>query len=171
MIKINTWKNLEAAFAGESMAFQKYTYFAKIARINGDEETAKLFEETAKHELAHAQGHLLNLYPIKQMTTKKCLELARDGEKFEYTEMYPQYAKEAEEENASDEIKKEFQEGITECQEHEATFIDRLEKVNKVFNGLAKVEEEHYKNYNEALKNSSNKSFSVSDKYLNSSED
>ena len=56
MIKIKTWKNLEAAFAGESMAFQKYTYFAKIARINGDEETAQLFEETAKHELPMHKG-------------------------------------------------------------------------------------------------------------------
>ena len=166
MKKIKTWKNLEAAFAGESMAFQKYTYFAKIARKNGDEETARLFEETAKHELAHAQGHLLNLYPMNQMTTQKCLELARDGEKFEYTEMYPQYAKEAEEENASDELKQEFQDGIKECQEHEATFIDRLDKINKVFKGLAKVEEEHFKNYNSAIKNVNDKSFKVSDSYL-----
>ena len=152
MKEIKTWKNLEAAFAGESMAFQKYTYFAKIARKNGDEETALLFEETAKHEFSHAQGHLQNLYPLSQMTTQKCLELARDGEKFEYSEMYPQYAKQAEEDNASDTLKKEFAEGIKECQEHEATFIDRLEKINKVFNGLARVEEEHFNNYDSALK-------------------
>ena len=100
------------------------------------------------------------------MTTQKCLELAREGEKFEYTEMYPQYAKEAEDEDASDEIKKEFQDGIKECQEHEATFIDRLDKINKIFKGLTKVEEEHFKNYNSAIENVTDKSFKVSDSYL-----
>ena len=60
-MKINvsvTGKNLEAAFAGESMAHMKYRYFAKLAREMGDEETARAFEETMNQEIAHALGHL-----------------------------------------------------------------------------------------------------------------
>ena len=168
MKEIKTRKNLEGAFAGESMAYQKYKYFAKIARRNGDEDVARLFEETAEHETKHAEGHLRYLYPINEMTTEKCLELARDGERFEYTEMYPSYAKTAEEENADDEIKQEFYDGIRECQEHEKSFASKLEKINKVFNGLAKVEEEHFKNYERALNDKkSSHQFQVSNEYLN----
>ena len=54
--EIKTIQNLEAAFAGESMAHIKYRYFAKIARQAGDEETARHFEETANQEVAHAFG-------------------------------------------------------------------------------------------------------------------
>jgi rubrerythrin len=61
--EIKTIANLEAAFAGESMAHIKYRYFAKIARSAGDEETAKVFEETANQEVQHALGHLDLLYP------------------------------------------------------------------------------------------------------------
>jgi rubrerythrin len=149
--EIKSWKNLEAAFAGESMAYQKYLWFAKIARKNGDEEVAKLFEETAKHETRHAEGHLRNLYPMNEMSTKKCLELAVAGEKFEYTEMYPQYAKTAKEEGASDWMIKEFEEGAEECKEHSETFQQKLQKLNKVFEGLAKVEKEHHDNYQNTL--------------------
>ena len=53
-----TIKNIEAAFAGESMAHIKYRYFAKIARAAGDEAIAKVFEETADQEVQHAFGHL-----------------------------------------------------------------------------------------------------------------
>ena len=63
--QIKSWKNLESAFAGESMAHQKYLHFAKIARTNGDEDIAKVCEETDRHENAHAQGHLRNHYTIK----------------------------------------------------------------------------------------------------------
>lgn len=167
---IKTRKNLEGAFAGESMAYQKYKYFAKIARKNGDEEVAKLFEETADHETKHAEGHLRYLFPFNEMSTQKCLELARDGERFEYTEMYPNYAKEAQEEGADEEIKQEFRDGIQECQDHEKGFIDKLEKINKVFNGLAKVEKEHHNNYEQALKNYKSAreqaSFSISKEFL-----
>ena len=148
---IKTRQNLEGAFAGESMAYQKYKYFAKIARMNGDDEIAELFEKTAEHETKHAEGHLRYLFPLKEMTTKKCLEVARDGERYEYTEMYPGYAKTAEEENASDEIKKEFYEGIKECQDHEKSFINNLVKLSKVFDGLSKVEKEHFNNYENAI--------------------
>lgn len=150
---IKTRQNLEGAFAGESMAYQKYKYFAKIARMNGDHEVAELFEATAEHETKHAEGHLRYLYPMKEMTTKKCLEIARDGERFEYTEMYPSYAKTAEEENASEEIKQEFYDGIKECQDHEKGFVEKLEKLGKVFAGLSKVENEHFENYNKAFEN------------------
>jgi len=168
-MKIKTRQNLEGAFAGESMAYQKYKYFAKIARKNGDEEVAKLFEETAKHETNHAEGHLRFLYPMKEMTTRKCLELARDGEKFEYTEMYPSYAKTAEEEGASDLVKKEFLDGITECQDHEKGFVEMLDKINKVFGGLTKVEKEHHDNYQRTLDSLGEKvdsTFEISNDYL-----
>ena len=169
MIKIKTRENLESAFAGESMAYQKYKYFAKIARKNGDEEVAKLFEETAEHETKHAEGHLRFLFPLNEMSTQKCLELARDGERFEYTEMYPRYAKTAEEENADEHIKQEFYDGITECQEHEKDFVEKLEKINKVFKGLAKVEQEHFHNYENALINDSKQVesiFEISNNFL-----
>ena len=63
-----TIKNLESAFAGESMAHIKYRYFAKIARAQGDEATAKVFEDTADQEVQHAFGHLDLLYPKDKIT-------------------------------------------------------------------------------------------------------
>jgi len=169
--EIKTWKNLEAAFAGESMAYQKYMYFAKIARKNGDEDVAKLFEETARHETGHAEGHLRNLYPMELMTTEECLKVASEGERFEYTEMYPQYAKTAREEGADAHLIKEFMDGAEECKEHAQIFKakwdqKRVEKVSKVFNALAKVEQEHYENYKAALDKQPKGKFSVSDDYL-----
>ena len=86
-----TIKNIEAAFAGESMAHTKYMYFAKICRAAGDIETAKVFEETAAQEVQHALGHLDLLYPAPTMTPAKCLEMAIAGETYEYTEMYPSF--------------------------------------------------------------------------------
>ena len=75
-----TVKNLEAAFAGESMAHIKYRYFAKIARAAGDVETAKVFEETAAQEVQHAFGHLDLLYPPRDMTPARALDMAIAGE-------------------------------------------------------------------------------------------
>src|SRR5882672_5768669 len=69
-----TIKNLEAAFAGESMAHIKYMYFAKICRAAGDVETARVFEETAAQEIQHAFGHLDLLFPAAEMTPAKALE-------------------------------------------------------------------------------------------------
>ena len=71
--KIKTRQNLEAAFAGESMAYQKYMYFAKIARKLGNEDVAKLFQETAAHEVGHAEGHLNFLYPPETLTVEKII--------------------------------------------------------------------------------------------------
>src|SRR4051812_22795030 len=86
-----TVKNLEAAFAGESMAHIKYRYFARLAREAGDEATAKVFEDTADQEVQHAFGHLDLLYPKDQLTPAKSLEIAIEGETYEYSEMYPNF--------------------------------------------------------------------------------
>src|SRR4051812_19328182 len=86
-----TIANLEAAFAGESMAHIKYRYFAKLARAAGALDVAKIFEETADQEVMHAFGHLDLLYPKEKMTPAKSLELAIEGETYEYTEMYPSF--------------------------------------------------------------------------------
>ncbi len=149
--EIKTRKNLEAAFAGESMAYQKYLYFAKIARKLGNEDVAKVFEETAAHEIGHAEGHLNFLYPKETLTLEKILQLAIEGETFEYTEMYPGYEKTAREEGNLDAVK-EFVEQQQESREHAATFESKLEKISKVFGALAKVEKSHAEGYENALK-------------------
>lgn len=100
--ELKTMENLEAAFAGESMAHIKYRYFAKLARFAGDEETAKAFEETADQEVQHAFGHLDLIYPKAEMTPERCLEIAIAGETYEYTEMYPGMAKDARSEGFAD---------------------------------------------------------------------
>ena len=99
--EIKTIANLESAFAGESMAHIKYRYFAKLAREMGDEVTARAFEETAAQEVMHAFGHLDLLYPKASMTPAKALQIAIDGETYEYTEMYPSFRKTAEAEGNS----------------------------------------------------------------------
>ena len=96
--EIRTVANLESAFAGESMAHIKYRYFAKIARAAGDEETAHIFDETANQEVQHAFGHLDLLYPKETMNPARCLEMAIEGETYEYTEMYPGFLKTAQHE-------------------------------------------------------------------------
>jgi len=83
--EIKTIANLESAFAGESMAHIKYRYFAKLARESGDIETAEAFEATADQEIMHAFGHLDLLYPKATMTPAKALQIAIDGETYEYT--------------------------------------------------------------------------------------
>ena len=91
-----TLSNLESAFAGESQAHTKYRYFAKIAREEGFEEVAKHFEHTADQELLHAWGHLELV--IGKPTTKECLDLAIEGETYEFTTMYPNFKADAESE-------------------------------------------------------------------------
>jgi len=150
--EIKTRKNLESAFAGESMAYQKYLYFASLARKKGNEEVAKLFEETAAHEIAHARGHLHFLYPEDMFSVEDLLKLAIDGETFEYTEMYPGYSKTAKEENDMAAVA-EFEDQITESKEHAQWFKTKLDKISKGFGGLAKTEESHANGYREALAN------------------
>jgi rubrerythrin len=148
--EIKTIANLEAAFAGESMAHIKYRYFAKLARAMGDEDTARTFEETADQEVMHAFGHLDLLYPKVTMTPAKALQIAIDGETYEYTEMYPGFRKTAElEGNAA--AAAEMDEQIEESKVHAAQFKATLEKAQKRFAALAKVEERHANHYKEQL--------------------
>ena len=145
-----TIKNLESAFAGESMAHIKYRYFAKIARAQGDEATAKVFEDTADQEVQHAFGHLDLLYPPAQLTPAKALEMAIAGETYEYTEMYPNFRHLAEQEGNTAAVK-EMDEQIEESKEHAARFQQTLAKAAKRFAALAKVEERHANHYKATL--------------------
>ncbi len=145
-----TIKNLEAAFAGESMAHIKSRYFAKLARAAGDEETARTFEETADQEVQHAFGHLDLLYPKDQLTPAKSLEIAIAGETYEYTEMYPQFRHLAEQEGNAAAVR-EMDGQIVESKEHAARFAATLAKAAKRFAALAKVEERHANHYREQL--------------------
>lgn len=145
-----TIKNLEAAFAGESMAHIKYRYFAKLCRAMGDEETARVFEATADQEVMHAFGHLDLLYPAQEMSPARCLQMAIEGETYEYTEMYPSFRHAAEAEK-NDAAVAEIDEQIAESKEHAALFAQVLEKAAKRFTALAKVEERHAKHYQDTL--------------------
>jgi rubrerythrin len=145
-----TVKNIEAAFAGESMAHIKYMYFAKIARAAGDVETAKVFEETAAQEVQHAFGHMDLLYPADQLTPARCLEMAIAGETYEYTEMYPKFRHLAEQEGNAAAVK-EMDEQIAESKDHAARFQATLAKAAKRFAALAKVEERHANQYRARL--------------------
>ena len=91
-----TEKNLEAAFAGESQARNKYTYFASKAKKEGFEQIAAIFEATANNEKEHAKLWFKELNGIG--TTAENLEAAADGENYEWTDMYEGFAKTAEEE-------------------------------------------------------------------------
>jgi rubrerythrin len=145
-----TIKNLEAAFAGESMAHIKYRYFAKLAREAGAEDVAAIFEETAAQEVMHAFGHLDLLYPKTQLTPAAALQIAIEGETYEYTEMYPGFRHLAIEESNQAAVA-EFDEQIAESKEHAANFKRTLEIAAKRFAALTKVEERHANQYRAAL--------------------
>ncbi len=91
-----TEKNLEAAFAGESQARNKYTYFASVAKNEGYEQISALFLKTADNEKEHAKMWFNELGGISN--TAKNLEAAADGENYEWTDMYEGFAKTADEE-------------------------------------------------------------------------
>ena len=93
-----TEKNLMEAFAGESMARNKYTFFASVARKEGYEQLAAIFEETAGNEKEHAKLWFKALCGGAIPDTMTCLEMAASGENDEWTEMYPRMAAEAKEE-------------------------------------------------------------------------
>ena len=93
-----TEKNLQEAFAGESQARNKYTYFASKARKDGYEQIAAIFEETANNEKEHAKLWFKYLEGGDIKDTKSNLEAAAAGENYEWTDMYARMAKEAEEE-------------------------------------------------------------------------
>jgi rubrerythrin len=145
-----TIANLEAAFAGESMAHIKYRYFAKLAREMGDDATAKIFEDTAAQEVMHAFGHLDLLYPKALMTPAKALEIAIEGETYEYTEMYPKFRHLAVEEGNAAAVA-EYDEQIEESRVHADQFKAVLEKAAKRFAALTSVEKRHANHYQVAL--------------------
>ena len=89
-----TEKNLAAAFAGESQARNKYTYFASVARKEGYQQIAELFEETASNEKQHAKLWFQHLNGIG--STAENLKAAAAGENYEWTDMYEQFARDAE---------------------------------------------------------------------------
>ena len=91
-----TEKNLEAAFAGESQARNKYTYFASVAKKQGFEQIADLFLKTANNEKEHAKMWFKELNGIGD--TAENLLAAAEGENYEWTDMYEDFAKTAEEE-------------------------------------------------------------------------
>lgn len=95
-----TQKNLEAAFAGESQARNKYTYFASVAKKEGYEQIAALFLETAENEKEHAKMWFKELGGIGD--TAQNLKAAAEGENYEWTDMYEGFAKTAEEEGFKD---------------------------------------------------------------------
>jgi rubrerythrin len=93
-----TEKNLQEAFAGESQARNKYTYFASKARKEGYEQIAAIFEETANNEKEHAKMWFKLLEGGAVRSTRENLKAAAEGENFEWTDMYDRMAQEAEEE-------------------------------------------------------------------------
>ena len=95
-----TEANLREAFAGESQARNKYTYFAEVARQNGYEQIAELFEYTANNEKEHAKLWFSALCGIGDTTYN--LNNAAEGENFEWTDMYSRMAREADEEGFTD---------------------------------------------------------------------
>jgi rubrerythrin len=120
-----TEKNLMEAFAGESQARNKYTYFASVAKKEGYEQIAELFLETAENEKEHAKIHFKYLNGIGD--TKANLASAAAGENYEWTDMYDRMAKEADEE------------GFTE--------------IAAKFRGIAAIEKEHEARYRKLLEN------------------
>ncbi len=119
-----TEQNLKAAFAGESQARNKYTYFAKVARKEGYLYIGKIFEETAENEKQHAKDEFKALNGIGD--TKANLNEAMSGEHYETVEMYPAFAKEAKEEG--------------------------FEEIARLFEQIAKVEKQHEDRYKGLLK-------------------
>ncbi|MCI8545108.1 MAG: rubrerythrin family protein [Bacilli bacterium] len=122
-----TEQNLMAAFAGESQARNKYTYYASKAKKEGYEQIAAIFEETAKNEKEHAKMWFKLLHEDQVPSTIENLEDAANGENYEWTEMYAEFAKIAREEG--------------------------LEKIAFLFEGVAKIEKEHEERYKALLAN------------------
>lgn len=138
-----TETNLLTAFAGESQARNKYTYFASTAKSEGYQQIAAIFEETANNEKEHAKMWLKLLFggDIKdslKVDTKEALKMAAEGENYEWTDMYADFAKTAKEEGF-DHIAYLFEEVGKIEKEHEARYLKLLESVKeeKVFKSEA----------------------------------
>ena len=122
-----TEKNLQEAFAGESQARNKYTYFASKAKKDGYVQIANIFEETAANEKEHAKLWFKYLEGGAIQDTEKNLEAAANGEHDEWTDMYPRMAKEAREEG--------------------------FEEIAIKFEMVAEIEKHHEERYRKLLKN------------------
>ena len=124
-----TEKNLQEAFAGESMARNKYTYFASKAKKDGYVQIAAIFEETAGNEKEHAKMWYKLLNGGKVSDTPTNLEDAANGENFEWTDMYDRMAKEADEEGFP-EIAEKFR-AVGEIEKHhEERYRKLLQNIN-----------------------------------------
>jgi len=135
-----TEKNLWEAFAGESMARNKYTYFAGKAKKDGYEQIAGIFEETAGNEKEHAKLWFKLLCGGEIPSTDANLKAAAEGENEEWTQMYARMAKEAKEEGF-DKIAYLFEKVGQIEKEHEERYLKLLDNVenNKVFNKQEKM--------------------------------
>ena len=122
-----TEQNLMKAFAGESEARNKYTYYASKAKKDGYEQIAAIFEETANNEKEHAKLWFKELHGGIIPDTKENLLDAANGENYEWTDMYDEFAKVAREEG--------------------------FERLANLFEGVAKIEKEHEERYRKLLKN------------------
>ena len=120
-----TEANLKTAFSGESEARNKYTYFASVAKKEGYQQIAAIFEETAANEKEHAKMWFKELGGLG--TTAENLLSAAEGENYEWTDMYDRFAKEAEEEG--------------------------FERIATLFRGVAAIEKEHEERYRKLLAN------------------
>ena len=147
---IKTLANLEAAFAGECMAHIKYRYFAKICREQGDALSAEIFEQTAAQEVQHAWAHLDLLHPKASLSPARVLEMAIEGETYEYTEMYPSFQRTAIEEGRHL-AAAEMQDQIADSKEHALAFQATLLKAQKRFAALESVEKRHAEHYQQQL--------------------
>ena len=125
-----TEKNLQTAFAGESQARNKYTYYASQAKKEGFVQISKIFEETANNEKEHAKIWFKYLNDGKIPETIKNLEDAANGENYEWTDMYATFAKEAKEEGF-DELSKLFELVAQIEKAHEKRYRKLLENINK----------------------------------------
>ena len=121
-----TEQNLRAAFSGESEATNKYAYFASVAKKEGYDQLAAIFEETSKNERAHAKIWFKLLEGIGD--TKQNLESGVSGENYEWTSMYPEFAKVAREEGF-DHIATLFEKVAAIEKEHEERYRTLLENV------------------------------------------
>jgi len=146
-----TLANLEAAFGGESMANRKYLFFAQLAQQLGHKELSRLFKDTATQEPEHAFAHFRLLHPElvvadpdgldptqKQAILARCLELAIEGETYEYTTMYPEFAAQARADRDGT-AAAEFNEQAAESRDHAAIF----RRAASNFGFLEPIEQHH----------------------------
>ena len=122
-----TEKNLMEAFAGESQARNKYTYYASKAKKEGYEQIAAIFQETADNEKEHAKMWFKLLQGGEIKTTAENLVAAAEGENYEWTDMYDRMAKEAKEEG--------------------------FDRIAYLFEAVGKIEKEHEERYRKLLEN------------------